>query len=104
MARHVHADLMIAKANDASLKIEIMAGGDQRWIYCHAPSWNPLMEYRIKPKPPAVVEFYGIATIAGNGQRAYVSDLLRAPGAIGAGNNVKLTFTDGKFSGAEVIK
>lgn len=103
MARHVHADLMIAKANDASLKIEIMAGGDQRWIYCHAPSWNPLMEYRIKPKPPAVVEFYGIATIAGNGQRAYVSDLRCNIEAL-ISDNVKLTFTDGKLTGAEVLK
>ena len=51
MPRHVHADLMIAYANDASLKFEYYSNFLERWLTSEVPTFNQNIKYRIKPKP-----------------------------------------------------
>jgi len=52
--RHKHADLMIAYANDKSLKFQWRSSPDMEWSDvsqpCWYPCWYPDYEYRIKPK------------------------------------------------------
>ena len=51
MSRHVHADLMIAYANDASLEIEHYSPSTDKWSLIYHPGFYPTIKYRIKPKP-----------------------------------------------------
>jgi len=46
---HKHKDLIIAWANDTSLKIECN-GHLNIWTDCDSPSWHEDVEYRIKPE------------------------------------------------------
>ena len=57
MARHKHADLIIAWANGA--KIQLLKE-DGTWWYTKDPLWSTALEYRIKPepKPDVVLMFY----------------------------------------------
>lgn len=49
--RHKHADLMIACANDTTLKFQHRRNPDEEWTdLFQQPSWHPDFEYRIKPK------------------------------------------------------
>jgi len=53
--RHKHADLMIAYANDTTLKIQWRSNPDMEWSDLHQqPSWGTNNEYRIKPKTELV--------------------------------------------------
>ena len=55
MARHKHADLIIAWANGA--EIELLRE-DGTWLYAKYPSWIPEREYRIKPEPKPDIVLY----------------------------------------------
>lgn len=103
MARHVHADLMIATANDSSLKIEveIHVQGTTTWVPCFEPCWRSELKYRIKPKPPVVTEFYGVAAHRNIDGMAVVHSL--GDCNLLKDNNIKLTFTNGKLTKAEVM-
>lgn len=50
--RHKHADLMIAYANDTSLKFQCRTSERDMWMDVESaePYWNPKLQYRIKPK------------------------------------------------------
>jgi len=49
--RHKHADLMIAYANDKSLKFQYREDESYKWTDCTiAPSFSETIQYRIKPK------------------------------------------------------
>ena len=50
MTRHKHADLMIALANDKTLKIQFYSSFDHTWKDVSTPTWLEYTEYRIKPK------------------------------------------------------
>ena len=50
MARHKHADLMEALANDDELVIEYRKTEDDEWITTTHPAFYPQFQYRIKPK------------------------------------------------------
>lgn len=51
--RHAHADLMIAYANDPSIKFQYNTNG--HWVDCEYPQWIPSGEYRIKKEVPQPV-------------------------------------------------
>lgn len=49
--RHKHADLMIAYANDTTLKFQYREDESYKWTDCTiAPSFSETSQYRIKPK------------------------------------------------------
>jgi len=48
--RHKHAELMIAYANDTTLKFQYRSNPDEEWSDLSQPNWYPDFEYRIKPK------------------------------------------------------
>lgn len=55
MTRHKHADLMIAYAEDTSLKLQYLTVPDGVWTNCDAqPVFSENFEYRIKPDPLAI--------------------------------------------------
>lgn len=111
MARHKHADLMIAYANDPSIKIQWRGQITERLDAGFAPvKWEDLgmqpsfkeyFEYRIKPPDPVVVTDYGIANLL-VGNRASVC-CKGASDYTPTNCNIKLTFTDGKLTGTEVV-
>lgn len=47
--RHIHADLIIAWANGASIQMELYD-----WTDIDAPTWQKNIQYRIKPEPKPV--------------------------------------------------
>ena len=57
MTRHIHADLMIALAEDSSLRFAYKC--DNRWRAClGVPGFNPDVEYRIKERKLTVGHWY----------------------------------------------
>jgi hypothetical protein len=56
MARHPHADLMIAYANDDTLEFEVLNAG--KWESIPIPTFAGWCQYRIKPKPVQKVEMW----------------------------------------------
>lgn len=53
--RHKHADLMIAYANDTTLKFQFREDESYEWTDCHiTPSFSKTIQYRIKPKTELV--------------------------------------------------
>jgi len=52
--KHKHYDLIIAWANDCSLKVQYRETDEVRWYDTASPSFAENLEYRIKPKPPVV--------------------------------------------------
>lgn len=50
--KHVHAELMIAWANDTSIEIETRPSGEYPWSVSDRPRWFPDHQYRIKPAFP----------------------------------------------------
>ena len=51
MAKHKHADLLIAYANDTTLKFEWQYPGGVWYDTAQSPAFNPDVNYRIKPSP-----------------------------------------------------
>jgi hypothetical protein len=52
MAKHKHADLLIAYANDDSLQIQYRHDDAAEWVACvGSPSFSTLLQWRIKPTP-----------------------------------------------------
>lgn len=49
MTRHIHADVMIAYANDKSVIIECRQTPGESWFEVRDPCWTSTVEYRIKP-------------------------------------------------------
>lgn len=49
MEKHIHADLIIAWANGAT--IEYRSDRTNEWLVTTNPSWNNDSEYRVKPFP-----------------------------------------------------
>mgnify|MGYP006299338035 CR=1 FL=1 len=49
MARHKHADLIIAWAEGAEIEVQIST---DTWILIPNPMWYEYKEYRLKPKQP----------------------------------------------------
>jgi hypothetical protein len=50
MTRHVHADLMIALAEDSSIEIEILINQTVGWCRCTETTFYESSKYRIKQK------------------------------------------------------
>ena len=65
--RHPHADLMIAYANDTSLKIEWFNGGEWKSLNGQHPTWYIKTQYRIKPKPVTKYQVLYAITTCGQG-------------------------------------
>jgi hypothetical protein len=49
--RHKHADLLIAYANDSSLKLEWQHPDGEWFDVTSNPTFHPKVNYRIKPEP-----------------------------------------------------
>lgn len=65
--RHKHADLMIAYANDKSLKFQYREDESWKWTDCTiAPIFSETIQYRIKPKTE-LVKVYNWTMQAMNG-------------------------------------
>jgi hypothetical protein len=58
MARHPHADLMIAYANDDTLEIQVRLHEFGIWQSIRNPNWDAEFQYRIKPQPKKNVEMW----------------------------------------------
>ena len=56
MARHKHADAIIAWANGA--EIEYFDGPCYEWLVDSRPSWHTNIEFRIKPEPKPDIVLY----------------------------------------------
>ena len=54
MAKHKHADAIIAWANGA--EIEFLHGG--LWLKSDCPNWDSPFEFRIKPEPKPDIVLY----------------------------------------------
>jgi len=89
--KHIHADVIIAWANGASIEYKTSMGN---WMYLENPSWSKDTEYRIKPEPkPDMVMYFEV-------RKPYGENL---PNPF---HNIKATY-DGETGGlksAEVIK
>ena len=51
MAKHKYADLLIAYANDSSLKMQYRPGKSSEWFDSVQPTFFDCAEWRIKPTP-----------------------------------------------------
>lgn len=51
MPKHVHAELIKAWADGAEVEFRYQSG---LWKATAAPSWDPFLEYRIKPAPKSL--------------------------------------------------
>ena len=105
MARHKHADLIVAWANGA--EIQYREYDREYWNNVEYPSWIEDYEYRVKPepKPDVVLYAYGEFFSCGH-ENSPVAYLTNAYPQIDKCNNLKLTF-DGetlKLKSAEVIQ
>ncbi len=58
MTRHVHADHIIAAANDTSIKWDCRPLGTDKWDKTFNPQWAPDYEYRQRPKAKKTVDLY----------------------------------------------
>lgn len=59
--RHKHADIMIAYANDSSLKIQCKPIGASNWRKVSEPTFYLTYEYRIKPPELTVGKIYTLS-------------------------------------------
>lgn len=57
MTKHKHADLMIAYANDTTLKFERQHADGYWYDAASSPSFIPEVNYRIKPEPKKAYVF-----------------------------------------------
>jgi len=96
MAKHKHAELIKAWADGAEIEILCNSG----WVSEDNPEWYPEHKYRIKHEPN--VEYLYLNAELKNGEYG-IGCSINEENNIG-GWNVKLTFTDGKLTNAEVAK
>lgn len=101
MARHKHADVMKVYAENTSVEIQYRITHDMKWVDIQNPNFNPIYEYRVKPPEPVVTVFYGVAEPDLGFHAATVGNI--GPQNLNPRNNIKLTFTDGKLTKAEVL-
>ena len=90
---HKYAALIKAWADGAEIQAKLRSG---EWIDLSTPTWGMEAEYRIKPEPlVAVVEACVYKNMRYNEVGIDVSDVGEP--------NVRVTFTDGVLTNAEVI-
>ena len=59
MTRHVHADHIIAAAEDTTIEWEMLSFDESRWLPMEgSPLWSTDREYRQKPKPRRTIDLY----------------------------------------------
>lgn len=95
MARHPHADLIKAWAEDTSRVVQYRDPTDvYDWNDIERPAWRPDMEYRFKPEPKQDVVRYCTACVS--------IGFAEKPDH----TNLKLTFSgeNGRLISAEVIE
>lgn len=49
--QHHAKDVLIAYANDTTVKVQYWSEIREEWIDAYSPSFHPSMKWRIKPKP-----------------------------------------------------
>ena len=57
MAKHKHADLLIAYANDTTLRFERQHSDGYWFDAAPSPAFDPAVNYRIKPEPKKAFVF-----------------------------------------------
>jgi len=70
--RHPHADLMIAYANDTSLKVQCREDEGDMWVDTMTPVFDTKLQYRIKPK---TVTKYQVLYLMTESKMANVSNI-----------------------------
>lgn len=101
MARHKHADLIIAWANGAEIEYK----RNDCWVNILTPNWSNVDEYRVKPEPkPDFVRYMQVWEVSDSFEDTITTSLARIEKYVN--HNVKLIF-DGetlKLKSAEVLK
>lgn len=104
---HVHAEVIKAWADGE--KIQWSDDGNN-WREAPVPSWAEQNYYRVKPKPPKVIELYANASLQ---YHPTIFGLVNAEDIVGnfsdkfiSTDNLKLSFcpTTGKLIAAELVK
>jgi hypothetical protein len=88
--KHKHAELIKAWADGAEIESRRITG---EWLPCDTPVWRMNIEYRIKPEPVKVVQYF----VINNSFTLHVFS--GNPNA-----NLKLTLIDNVLVEAEVLK
>ena len=94
---HKHAEIIKAWADGA--EVEFRAPFVERWQDANHPTWHSHYEYRIKVKAEVIIT--RVTLHKGSLTYPYIST---NSDPTYDQKNLKLTFTDGKLTAAEVIK
>lgn len=101
MIRHVHADLMIAYANNPSLKIEWRVQDGDSWASTKTPSFAPQYQYRI---PPMEKVLYSNIYAAGPGTGHNSLVLAREKAFTDSLGILKIVYEDNNVKSVEIVK
>jgi len=108
-APHVHAEVIKQWAAGEQIQFSF---NNTEWRDCtnNAPTWDIRNFYRIKPKPPKVIELYANAALYKGSNTEFYNNNIYVVGDFSASfiptDNLKLTFcpNTGKLLAAELVK